>query len=139
MVDVALHQDNGPVLRNDIAERQELSADYIEQLFVKLRKADLVESVRGPGGGYRLARGADQITAGDIIRAAEGPIALVQCVDPRSKSPCHRADLCVTRQLWKSLSIKVADVLDSVTLEDLRDQARALEAAFDRGSNPLEQ
>ena len=130
MIDLALHANEGPVLRSDIAERQEVSADYIEQLFVKLRRAGFIESVRGPGGGYILAQGADQIKVGDIIRTVEGPIALVHCVAPQQEAACHRADNCVTHLLWKRLSDRVAEVLDSVTLKDLCDQACELEEAL---------
>ena len=138
MIDLALHADEGPVLRSDIAERQEISAHYTEQLFVKLRRAGLVESVRGPGGGYILAKSADQIRAGDIIRTVEGPIALVHCVAAQQETACHRVDSCVTHLLWKRLSDKVAEVLDSVTLKDLCDQARELEGALShRSCNPL--
>ncbi len=122
MIDLALHADEGPVLRSDIAERQEISAHYLEQLFVKLRKAGLLESVKGPGGGYILAKSADQIRAGDIIRAVEGPIALVHCVAPQQEAACHRVDRCITHLLWKRLSDRVAEVLDSVTLKELCDQ-----------------
>jgi len=129
MIDLALHADEGPVPRNDIAERQEISVHYIAQLFVKLRKAGLVESVRGPGGGYILAKSADQIRAGDIIRTVEGPIALVHCVVPQQpEATCHRVDSCVTHLLWQKLSDKVAEVLDSVTLKELCDQALELKA-----------
>lgn len=128
MIDLALHADEGPVLRSDIADRQEISADYVEQLFVKLRKAGFIESVKGPGGGYTLAKSADQIRAGDIIRTVEGPIALVHCVAPGQEAVCHRVDSCVTHLLWKRLSDKVAEVLDSVTLKDLCDQAREVQA-----------
>jgi Rrf2 family protein len=131
MIDLALHADEGPVLRSDIAERQEISAHYIVQLFVKLKQAGLIESVRGPGGGYILAQSADQIRAGDIIRAVEGPIALVHCVAPQQEDACHRVDSCVTHLLWERLSDKVAEVLDSVTLTDLGDQARELEGAYE--------
>lgn len=138
MIDLALHADEGPVLRSDIAERQEVSAHYIEQLFVKLRKAGLIESIKGPGGGYILAQSADQIRAGDIIRTVEGPIALVHCVAPQQETACHRVDGCVTHLLWKRLSDKVTEVLDSVTLKDLCDQARELEEALgNRSCNPL--
>jgi Rrf2 family cysteine metabolism transcriptional repressor len=126
MVDLGLHIDRGPVLRKDIAERQEISSDYIGHLFAKLRKAGFVESIKGPGGGYVLARDADEIRVGDIIRAVEGPIALVQCVG------CHRMDGCVTHPLWKKLSESVADVLDSVTLKDLSDQAGEPNGTFSK-------
>ncbi|MBM4465696.1 MAG: Rrf2 family transcriptional regulator [Chloroflexi bacterium] len=124
MIDLGLHVDQGPVLRKDIAERQEISSDYIGQLFVELRKAGFIESVKGPGGGYVLAQDADKIRAGDIIRAVEGPIALVLCVSPHSESVCHRMDGCVTYLLWKRLSNTIEEILDSVTLKDLCDQAR---------------
>jgi len=124
MIDLALHMDQGPVLRRDIAERQEISSHYIGQLFMELRKAGFVESVKGPGGGYVLAQDADKIRAGDIIRAVEGPIALVQCVRPNQEDICHRIDGCVTYLLWKRLSKIIEEVLDSITLKDLCDQAR---------------
>jgi Rrf2 family cysteine metabolism transcriptional repressor len=132
MVDLGLHIDRGPVLRKDIAERQEISSDYIGHLFAKLRKAGFVESVKGPGGGYVLARDADEIRVGDIIRAVEGPIALVQCVGPNPEDTCHRIDGCVTHLLWKKLSESVADVLDSVTLKDLSDQAGEPNGTFSK-------
>ena len=139
MVDLALHADEGPVLRSDIAKRQEVSAHYIEQLFVKLRRAGLIDSVKGPGGGYTLARSADQIRAGDIIRTVEGPIALVRCVAPQQEPGCHRAESCVTHLLWKRLSDKVAGVLDSVTLRDLCDQALELEETLGKSSSGVRQ
>jgi Rrf2 family protein len=124
LIDLGLHMDQGPVLRKDIAERQEISSDYIGQLFVELRKTGFIESVKGPGGGYVLAQDADKIRVGDIIRAVEGPIALVQCVGSNSEDACHRMDSCVTYLLWKRLSETIEGVLDSITLKDLCDQAR---------------
>ena len=129
MIDLGLHMDQGPVPRKDIAERQEISSDYIAQLFTELRKAGFVESVKGPGGGYVLAQQGDKIRAGDIIRAVEGPIALTQCVGANPEGACHRMDGCVTYLLWKRLSKTLEGVLDSVTLKDLCDQARAVAEA----------
>jgi Rrf2 family protein len=128
MVDLAQHGDGGPVLRQAIAERQEISADYVAQLFRHLESAGLVEGVKGPGGGYRLARDASKISAGDVVQAAEGQIAVVHCVLPgRDGEPaCDRMDRCVTYLLWERLSETVTDVLNSVTLRDLADQARQL-------------
>jgi Rrf2 family protein len=126
LIDLGLHMDQGPVLRKDIAERQEISFDYIGQLFVELRKTGFIESVKGPGGGYVLAQDADKIRAGDIIRAVEGPIAVVQCAGPNPENACHRMDGCVTYLLWKRLSKTIEEVLDSITLKDLCDQARGL-------------
>jgi Rrf2 family protein len=128
MVDLAQHGDDGPVSRRDISGRQEISADYVAQLFRHLQSAGLVEGVKGPGGGYRLAREAALVSAGDVIQAVEGPVALVHCILPDSDEgpACHRVDRCVTHLLWKRLSGAVVDLLDSVSLEDLCAQAQQL-------------
>jgi Rrf2 family protein len=128
MIDVAQHSDNGPVARQAIADHQEISADYVAQLFRTLQSAGLVEGIKGPGGGYRLARAAAEIRAADIVQAVEGPVALVQCVlpCPEEGPACSRADRCVTHLLWKHASDAVIDVLDSVTLQELSDQAELL-------------
>jgi Rrf2 family protein len=126
MVDLALHADEGPVLRQDIAERQEISADYMAQLFRRLHTAGLVEGVKGPGGGYRLARGAATISAGDVVQAVEGPVAVVHCTLPGDEPSCNRVDRCVTHLLWKRLSAVMTEFLNSVTLQDLCDEAERL-------------
>ena len=128
MVDLAQYGDGDPVPRQDMSERQEISADYVAQLFRHLQAAGLVEGVKGPGGGYRLARDPARIRAGDVVRAVEGPIAVVRCTlpCPEEGPECSRADRCVTHRLWKQVSEAVEDVLDSVTLQDLADQARQL-------------
>jgi len=142
MVDLARHAGKGPVARQDIAGRQEISADYVAQLFRQLHEAGLVEGVMGPGGGYRLVREAAAITALDVVQAVEGPIAVVHCVAPDSESTCNRVDRCVTRLLWKRLSETMTEFLDSVTLQDLCDEARRLptsqsNAGGGAGANPL--
>jgi Rrf2 family protein len=128
IVDVAQHGDNGPVARQDIAERQEISADYVAQLFRRLQSAGLVEGVKGPGGGYRLVRDAAMISAGDVVQAVEGPVAVVHCTlpCPDTGPSCNRVDRCVTHLLWKRLSVAMTEVLDSVSLQDLVDQAQQL-------------
>jgi len=126
MVDVAMHDADGPVPREQIADRQEVSALYLAQLLAKLGKAGLVDSVKGPGGGYLLARPASEIRAGDIIRAVEEPLAPVACVDDPPDEPCHRRAECVTHLLWTELGQHIESFLDGVTLQDLSDQARAL-------------
>ncbi len=131
MIDLGLHMDQAPVLRKDIAKRQEISLHYIAQLFVELRKAGLIESVKGPGGGYVLAQDADKIRVGDIIRAVEGPIALVQCIGLNQAGACHRVDDCAAHLLWKRLSKTIEEVLDSVTLKTLCDQAGGFAGAKD--------
>jgi Rrf2 family cysteine metabolism transcriptional repressor len=120
MVDLALHADGEPALRQDI------SADYVAQLFRPLHKAGLVESVKGPGGGYLLARDAADITAGDVVRAVEGPAAVVHCVLEDDDPTCNRVDRCATHLLWKRLSAVMTEFLDSVTLQDLHGEAQQL-------------
>lgn len=143
MVDLAQHSGDGPVLRQDISERQEISADYVAQLFRNLQAAGLAEGVKGPGGGYRLLRTPNTIRAGDVIRAVEGPVAVVQCALPcPDEGPCcSRVDRCVTHLLWRKVSDAVTEVLDSVTLQDLADQAKQLTseeaAALIRAQAPL--
>ena len=127
MVDLALHANGEPVLRRDIARRQGISADYVAQLFRRLCAVGLVDGVKGPGGGYVLARAAAAISAGDVVRAVEGPVAVVQCALPADEPSCNRVDRCVTHLLWKRLSETITEFLDSVTLQDLCDEARQLD------------
>ena len=127
MVDLALHSDERPVLRHDIAARQEISADYVAQLFRRLRAAGLVDGVKGPGGGYMLARDAATISTGDVVRAVEGPVAVAHCILSSDEPSCSRVDRCVTHLLWKRLSEAMTEFLDSVTLQDLCDEARQLQ------------
>lgn len=124
MVDLACHGAGGPVVRHEIAARQEVSEQYLAQLLLKLKYAGLVESVRGPGGGYLLARGAGEITAGDVLRAVEETLAPVFCVGDEEDAICHRADGCPTHWLWKRLGETIRQTLDSVTLTELCAHAR---------------
>lgn len=128
MVDLAQHRENDPVSRQDISDRQEISADYLAQIFMDLQSAGLVEGVKGPGGGYRLLREPSLIRAGDVIRAMEGPVAVVHCAlpCPEEDPACRRVDRCVTHRLWKRVSDAVTEVLDSVTLRDLADESAQL-------------
>ena len=126
MVDLARHDGEGPILRRDIAQRQELSSDYLAQLFVKLKRGGLVDSVMGPGGGYVLARPVDEIRAGDVLRAVEEPLRLTQCLE-EGEEPCPRAPHCVTRVLWQRMSRAMVEVLDSVTLSELREMSEGWE------------
>ena len=126
MEDLAQHGGSGPVSRRDISERQGISADYLAQLFRHLQSAGLVEGVKGPGGGYRLTRDPRLIRAGDVVQALEGPVAVVACALPcPDEGPsCTRVDRCPTHLLWRQVSEAVTGILDSVTLQDLSDQAQ---------------
>ncbi len=127
MIDIGLHQDRGPVLRQDIARRQEFSANYVAQIFHNLSVAKLVVGIKGPGGGYRLAKPCDEIRASDIICATEGPLAVAQCVLEDDRTPCPRAKTCAPHRLWIRLSHTMEDLLDSVTLKDLMDESLELD------------
>jgi Rrf2 family transcriptional regulator, iron-sulfur cluster assembly transcription factor len=126
MIDLALRQGKGPVTLSGISQRQAISLSYLEQLFGKLRRHEIVESIRGPGGGYSLARSADKVTVADIIIAVDEPLDATQC---GGKENCHGADAatgtrCMTHELWSTLNEKMVDYLDSVSLQDLVDQQK---------------
>lgn len=127
MLDLAMNEGDGPVPLSDISGREEISLYYLEQLFNKLKKAGLVTSKPGAGGGYTLAKPARKITVGDVIRCVEGPIAPVLCaVEGDGGKYCSRSDDCITRVLWKRLGEKIGDFLDSVTIDELCGEAAAL-------------
>ncbi|MBS0309398.1 MAG: Fe-S cluster assembly transcriptional regulator IscR [Proteobacteria bacterium] len=126
MIDLALRQDKGPVTLAGISRRQEISLSYLEQLFGKLRRHGIVESVRGPGGGYNLARRSEDVTVADIIIAVDEPLDATQC---GGKENCHSPDheggsRCMTHDLWSTLNAKMVEYLDSVSLKDLVEQQR---------------
>jgi Rrf2 family iron-sulfur cluster assembly transcriptional regulator len=122
MVDLASHSNGQPVTLADIAERQEISLSYLEQLFAKLRRGGLVKSVRGPGGGYLLAHDRDATRIGDIILAVDEPIRAVRC-SPGASIGC-RGDRsrCLTHDLWEELSNQIRLYLSSVSLGDVCDK-----------------
>ncbi len=120
MLELALHNAGALVSVSEISKNQEITSQYVEQIMVKLKRAGLVESVRGPAGGYRLTKKPSEISTGDIVRTLEGYIDPVFCVNPKiSHKDCQRAPRCATRVLWKKVGEKVTEVLDLTTLEDL--------------------
>jgi Rrf2 family iron-sulfur cluster assembly transcriptional regulator len=116
MVDLAMRQTRGPVTLAAISERQHISLSYLEQLFGKLRRAKLVSSVRGPGGGYNLAQPAHGISVADVVTAVDEPLDATQC---GGKENCHDDRRCMTHDLWATLNEKMHEYLSSVTLADL--------------------
>jgi Rrf2 family iron-sulfur cluster assembly transcriptional regulator len=116
MIDVAMHNGDGPVTLAGVAERQKISLSYLEQLFGKLRRAGLVDSVRGPGGGYNLARASDVVSVADIITAVDEPIDATQC---GGKENCMDDRRCMTHELWAGLNAHIFTFLSSVSLEQL--------------------
>ena len=122
MVDLARHSRERPVSLADIAERQEISLSYLEQLFARLRKAGLVKSVRGPGGGYRLAHGSDGTRISDIILAVDEPIKVTRCEGGTTEG-CHAdRSRCLTHDLWAELGNQIHRYLSSVSLADVVDR-----------------
>lgn len=123
MYDLAMNSgDKVPVSIKNVAERQQISEHYLEQLMGQLRKAGLVKSTRGAQGGYYLTRDPKDITVGDIIRVMEGPIAPVDCllsIDKNDKHYCEKCDDCVTQNIWAKVADSISKVLDGITLEDL--------------------
>jgi Rrf2 family iron-sulfur cluster assembly transcriptional regulator len=139
MIDLALRQHSGPITLSAISQRQSISLSYLEQLFGKLRRHELVDSVRGPGGGYTLARLARNITVADIIFAVDEPLDATNCA---GKTDCAsgtdgRPGICMTHELWASLNRTMVDFLDSVSLQDLVDQQR-MRQLQDANNNGLE-
>ena len=123
MIDLALRQGNGPVTLAAISQRQRISLPYLEQLFGKLRRHELVESTRGPGGGYTLARNAADITVADIIVSVDEPMDATQC---GGKENClGEAGRCMTHDLWATLNQRMVDFLASVNLQKLVDEQLA--------------
>lgn len=116
MVDLVLHSDTGPTNLADISRRQDISLTYLEQLFGKLRRKGLVESTRGPGGGYRLAMDADDITVARIIYAVDEPIDVTRCGGQQN---CQSDQRCLTHDLWMGLNQHVAKYLNGITLGEL--------------------
>jgi len=125
MMDLAMHHGSGPVTLAEISGRQKISLSYLEQLFGKLRRRQLVESVRGPGGGYCLAKETGKLTVADIILAVDEPIDATQC---GGKENCRDEQKCLTHDLWATLNDRIFDYLGSVTLRQLVETHKAKEA-----------
>ncbi|MEY2700550.1 MAG: hypothetical protein RIQ52_1305 [Pseudomonadota bacterium] len=116
MLDLAYHSEKKPVTLTDIAKRQNISLSYLEQLFARLRKAGIVEGVRGPGGGYQLSREPMHINVAEIIAAVDEHIDSTRC---GGKANCHNNQPCLTHDLWMGLSEQIRDYLSSITLDDV--------------------
>ena len=131
MLDLAIHSDQGPISLADISQRQEISLSYLEQLFAKLRKGELVSSVRGPGGGYRLQRGSDSIYIAQIIDAVNESLDTTKC---QGAGDCQAGETCLTHYLWEDLSEQIHGFLQSISLADLvaRNEVMAIAENQDR-------
>jgi len=123
MVNLNLHSEGKPVSLRDISLRESISLTYLEQLFVKLRRGEIVKSVRGPGGGYLLARPAKDIQVDEIIDSVEESLVPVSCMDQKNGCACE--DQCVTHNVWHGLGEKIRQFLSSITLDDLTTEAKS--------------
>ncbi|MFT5756157.1 MAG: Rrf2 family iron-sulfur cluster assembly transcriptional regulator [Alteromonadaceae bacterium] len=119
MLDVAIHAVSGPVSLADISVRQGISLSYLEQLFSRLRKHGLVNSIRGPGGGYRLGKCSAQIAVADVISAVDESINATKC---SGKGNCQNGEQCLTHTLWEDLSVRIEDFLKNISLSELVEQ-----------------
>jgi Rrf2 family iron-sulfur cluster assembly transcriptional regulator len=126
MLDLALRYDKGAVTLADIAKRQGISLSYLEQLFAKLRRSGLVDSVRGPGGGYTLAMEPNKISVAEIVVAINENIDATRCGGEKN---CHGDETCLTHQLWEDLSTRIHEFLSGITLGDLVTRPHVQEVA----------
>ena len=127
MLDLAIHGSDKPISLADISGRQEISLSYLEQLFAKLRRGDLVSSVRGPGGGYRLSREGSNIFVAEIIDAVDESVDVTNC---GGKGNCHHGEVCLTHHLWQDLSYQIHEFLSQISLADLVEKQGQRSAAM---------
>jgi len=126
MLDLAIHQGKGPIALADIAQRQSISLSYLEQLFSRLRRRSLVSSVRGPGGGYNLARNASEIHVAEVITAVDENVDTTRCGGDQN---CQNEGPCLTHDLWRDLSGRIFEYLNGISLQDLVDRKEVREVA----------
>ncbi len=134
MLDLALHEDEGPVALGDISRRQDISLSYLEQLFAKLRRGGLVVSTRGPGGGYRLNGAAESLSVAQVIDAVDEPVEYTRCGGRRD---CQNHERCLTHDLWEELGDHVRSYLESISLAALRERPGVREVAARQEAVPI--
>lgn len=135
MMDLAMNETEEPVRVRDVAERQGISAKYLEQIISVLNKGGFVKSVRGPQGGYRLAKEPSQYTVGMILRLIEGKLSPVPCLDD-DVNQCDRSETCCTLYLWKKLDDAINGVIDTVTLQEMIENRPLAESGEKQESTP---
>lgn len=124
-IDLAIYSEKEPVSISSIAARQDISERYLEQLMAKLKRAGLVKSVRGAGGGYVLARGAEDISAGEVLRALEGSLEPVVCAAFHPEEECSVKDSCVTKYVWQKLNESMIQTVDEIKINTLVEKAKS--------------
>lgn len=128
MIDLADFSEENPQSIANIAARQSISDSYLEQLMAKLKKAGLITSIRGAQGGYVLARPSEEISVGDILRALEGDLAPVNCMELKSESGCSGSGTCAAKNVWKRIDASIQNAVDSMWLSELVEDSRRLRA-----------
>ncbi|MEA1965080.1 MAG: Rrf2 family transcriptional regulator [Candidatus Aerophobetes bacterium] len=132
MIDLTLHYGQGPVLLKDIAKRQKISDKYLEHMITSLKVGGLIKSIRGAHGGYILAKPPAQIKLSQVIKALEGSITPVECVD--DPKLCPRAELCITRDVWIEIKRAMNEILGSLSLQDLVEQQKRKRARQEKNN-----
>lgn len=127
MYELSTYYNQKAVSLKEIAQKQEYSIAYLEQLFSILKKERLITSQRGAKGGYKLAKPPEKITVGDIIRVLEGPIEFSECVGGSEDYKCDRSAICVTKDIWKEVNDNINNVIDNITLKDLLEKNKRSE------------
>ena len=125
MLDLAINNTGEYIPLRDISERQNITVKYMEQIISLLKKSGFLKSTRGNGGGYRLSKAPDDYTVGDILRAVEGSLAPVACLEDE-ENQCERSSICPTLKFWTGLDKTINDYVDSVTLQDLLEEHQSL-------------
>ena len=133
MLDLAAQKKEKPVSLADISRRQEISLSYLEQLFAKLRKKGLVTSIKGPGGGYLLARSANKVSVADIVDSVDENVDVTRC---SGKGNCQGGVVCLTHQLWSEFSEEIRNYLSGINLENLKDREHVKRVMFRQESQP---
>lgn len=129
MVDLSVNSEQAAISLNSIAKRENISENYLEQIFAKMKSAGLVISQRGAGGGYRIGKPLKDISVGDILRALEGDLSLVSCtgletIDGGAEGECETSDICVTKYVWSKVNLAINNTFDSISLEELATESK---------------
>lgn len=126
MIDLAIHSEKEAVSIASIAARQQISESYLEQLIPKLRKAGMISSVRGAGGGYKLAKPSSEISVGDVLRALEGNLDPVDCAGLSGTAGCEGANSCITKYVWKKINDSINETVDGIYLSELIKESQGI-------------
>ena len=130
VIDLAMYAKNEPVSLSDVAERQNISISYLEQLVAKLKKAGIVQSTGGAQGGYALAKAPEEISVGEILRALEGSLSPVDCsaVDGEGETECSASNFCVTKYVWKRINDSINDTVNNMFLSELLEESEKVKS-----------